>query len=201
MPRALDLAILIIIAPIAIPTMAIVYMMAAITHGTPVFFSQTRIGMNECYFTLYKFRTMVVGAQLIGTKLNCFKGDPRVTRFGKLLRLASLDELPQLYNVLRGDMSLVGPRPAVKGELETEGLEKKEYSHRFNLRPGLTGWAQIHGRDHLTWREKLKYDREFVEMNPIKRLFISAYIIIFTPIYLLNFSATYEKPKDKRALS
>jgi lipopolysaccharide/colanic/teichoic acid biosynthesis glycosyltransferase len=136
---------------------------------------------------------MIINAQNLGTGLYSYSDDNRITIFGKFLRVTSLDELPQLFNILKGDMSLVGPRPAVVGELEQEKDLPVNIDLRFNIKPGLTGWAQIHGRDNLTWSQKAIFDIEFVETKGIKKVFRIIYIIIFTPLYLFNFSATYEK--------
>jgi lipopolysaccharide/colanic/teichoic acid biosynthesis glycosyltransferase len=90
-------------------------------------------------------------------------------------------------------MSFVGPRPAVVGELEEESGMPPNVADRFKVKPGLTGWAQIHGRDNLSWQQKIVYDLEYVSFSPVKRLLVDIYIIMYTPLYLLNFNATYEK--------
>ena len=136
---------------------------------------------------------MIVGAESLGTGLYSYSDDNRVTFFGKILRKTSLDEIPQIINIIKGEMSFVGPRPAVVGELEDEKGLPNNTELRFLIRPGLTGWAQIHGRNDLSWKEKIKYDIEFVKAGKIKKFLMCIYIIFFTPIYLLNFSATYEK--------
>jgi lipopolysaccharide/colanic/teichoic acid biosynthesis glycosyltransferase len=166
---------------------------AKIFHGKNIFFFQKRMGVNMCTFNLIKFRSMVIGAQLMGTGLYSYEDDIRITNFGKFLRKTSLDELPQLYNILKGDMSFVGPRPAVVGELDEEANLPENIELRFKIRPGLTGWAQIHGRDNLTWAQKAKYDLDFVNARPFRKAFMIIYILFFTPLYLFNFSATYEK--------
>lgn len=162
-------------------------------HRNNIFFSQKRLGVNQRQFSLFKFRSMIVNAQSQGSGLYSFADDHRITPFGKFIRRTSLDELPQLINVLKGDMSFVGPRPAVVGELDDEQGLPHNTEDRFNVKPGLTGWAQIHGRDNLTWQQKIVYDLDYVSFTPVKRFFIDIYIILFTPLYLLNFTATYEK--------
>lgn len=193
MYRILDLLLLIILLPFLLPIFLIVLVLAFIFHGKEVFFMQERVGKNKTPFKLYKFRSMISGAQNMGTGFNSYKDDFRITPFGKFLRTTSLDEFPQLINVVLGDMSFVGPRPPVVGELELENDLPLYSNERFSVRPGLTGWAQIHGRDNLSWKQKIEYDVEFVRASTAKRLLLSIYIIFFTPLYLLNFSATYEK--------
>ena len=193
MSRIFDLLFLLIISPIVLPVFLIVLFLAFIFHRSNLFFIQKRLGKNKKIFQLIKFRSMIVNAQNLGTGLYSYSDDNRITVFGKFLRVTSLDELPQLINILKGDMSLVGPRPAVVGELEQEKDLPDNIDLRFNIKPGLTGWAQIHGRDNLTWNQKAIFDIEFVETKGVKKVFRIIYIIIFTPLYLFNFSATYEK--------
>lgn len=191
--RIRDLTVILVILPIFIPLIIMVIILALIFHKNKIFFSQKRIGYNQRIFNLYKFRSMIVNAQYQGSGLYSFADDNRITPFGKFIRRTSLDELPQLINVIKGDMSLVGPRPAVVGELEDEKRLPSNAEDRFNVKPGLTGWAQIHGRDNLTWQQKIVYDLDYVSFTPVKRFIIDIYIILFTPLYLLNFRATYEK--------
>lgn len=195
MIRIFDVLMLVVLLPFIIPIFIIVSLLAFIFHGKSIFFKQKRLGINKHQFELYKFRSMIHGAQNIGTGLYSYENDNRITPFGKFLRKSSLDEIPQIINVLKGEMSFVGPRPAVVGELDVENNLPHNTDDRFLLKPGLTGWAQIHGRDNLSWREKIIYDLEFVNASRLKRFFICIYTILFTPLYLLNFSATYEKQK------
>lgn len=196
MLRYLDLFILAILAPLWLPIFALTYIVAYLLHDGDVFFTQNRLGKDKVVFRLYKFRSMVKGAENMGTGLNCYTGDHRITSLGRVLRATSLDELPQIYNVILGDMSIVGPRPAVVGELELEENLPEQIDLRFNVRPGLTGWAQIHGRDNLSWFEKASMDIYFVKLKGYKRVWVIFYVLIFTPLYLFNFSATYEKRKN-----
>ncbi len=195
MIRIFDVLMLVVLLPFIIPIFIIVSLLAFIFHGKSIFFKQKRLGINKHQFELYKFRSMIHGAQNIGTGLYSYENDNRITPFGKFLRKSSLDEIPQIINVLKGEMSFVGPRPAVVGELDVENNLPHNTDDRFLLKPGLTGWAQIHGRDNLSWSEKIIYDLEFVNASRLKRFFICIYTILFTPLYLLNFSATYEKQK------
>lgn len=193
MLRVFDIVLLILFLPIIIPVFFIVSVLSFLFHRKTIFFKQKRVGKNEVPFELYKFRSMIHGAQNIGTGLYSYENDNRITPFGKFLRKSSLDEIPQLINVLKGEMSFVGPRPAVVGELDAEIDLPINTSERFKMKPGLTGWAQIHGRDNLTWREKIIYDMEFVNASRKRKFFMCFYTVCFTPFYLLNFSATYEK--------
>jgi lipopolysaccharide/colanic/teichoic acid biosynthesis glycosyltransferase len=191
--RIRDLLLLTVAMPILLPIFILVVFLSFIFHKKKIFFSQKRLGLYQSQFSLYKFRSMIEDAQSMGSGLYSYADDKRITPFGKFIRRTSLDEIPQLFNVIKGDMSFVGPRPAVVGELDDElGLPDNKYD-RFTVKPGLTGWAQIHGRDNLTWQEKILFDLEYISFSPTKRFFVDLYIILYTPLYLLNFTATYEK--------
>jgi undecaprenyl phosphate N,N'-diacetylbacillosamine 1-phosphate transferase len=125
----------------------------------PVFYKQKRVGKDEKIFLIYKFRTMVVNADKIGPVLTT-DNDPRITKLGRFLRRSSIDELPQLINIVKGEMSLIGPRPEVPSIVETYREEQKKV---FKVKPGLTGWAQVHGRDALTIEEKSVYDLQYID--------------------------------------
>jgi len=125
--------------------------------GKPILFKQTRPGLNGKVFQMIKFRTMKDAADKNGKQL---PDNERLTEFGKKLRSTSLDELPSLWNVLKGDMSLVGPRPLL---VEYLPLYNEEQSKRHNVRPGITGWAQVNGRNAISWEEKFKLDIWYVE--------------------------------------
>ena len=129
----------------------------------PALFKQERLGKNGKVFTMYKFRSMCVNAEHTGTGVYSFKDDPRVTKVGKFLRNTSLDELPQLFNILKGDMSLVGPRPVLTYHPWTFDKYTDEQKKRFEVRPGVTGWAQVNGRKQPPWDIRLKLDAEYVE--------------------------------------
>ena len=128
--------------------------------GGPVFYRQRRVGKGGVEFELLKLRTMVVGAEQLGAGYAVDRGDSRITRAGRILRRLSLDELPQLWNVLRGDMSLIGPRPTLSYQVEQYTERQRR---RLEVRPGLTGWAQVNGRTKLPWDERIELDVWYVE--------------------------------------
>ena len=158
--RALDLvgavALLTAGAPVIGPAMLAVRLE---THGHPVY-RQRRVGRDGVPFELYKLRTMVSGAEHLGAGLALDQGDARITRIGALLRRTSVDELPNLLNVLRGEMSLVGPRPTVQVQVDRYTERQRG---RLSVRPGITGWAQVNGRASLPWAERIELDLWYVE--------------------------------------
>lgn len=155
--RAFDVALTVPALIVLSPVFALVALAVRMSLGSPVIFRQQRPGKHERPFTLYKFRTMRDARDAQGTLLPDAR---RLTRLGAVLRATSLDELPELVNVLRGDMSLVGPRPLL---MEYLPLYSPEQRRRHDVRPGVTGWAQVNGRNALTWREKFALDIEYVD--------------------------------------
>jgi lipopolysaccharide/colanic/teichoic acid biosynthesis glycosyltransferase len=152
--------------------------------GGPVFYRQRRVGLGGREFELLKLRTMVVGAETMGAGWAVNEGDPRITRAGRVLRRLSLDELPQLWNVLRGDMSVVGPRPTLAYQVERYTPRQRR---RLDVKPGLTGWAQVKGRATLPWEERIELDVWYVEH---RSLWLDLKILARTPLAL--FSGTYK---------
>ena len=126
----------------------------------PVFYRQLRVGCNGESFELWKLRTMVPGAESMGAGIYVLEGDPRITRVGRMLRRFSLDELPNLVNVLRGDMAIVGPRPTVQEQVDRYTDRQRR---RLEVKPGITGWAQVNGRASLPWHERIELDLWYVE--------------------------------------
>jgi lipopolysaccharide/colanic/teichoic acid biosynthesis glycosyltransferase len=154
--RVLALAALALLSPL----IAVIAWRIRREDGGPVFFRQRRAGKDGRPFEVWKFRSMMVGADRVGLGLNIAEGDERITRTGHLLRNWSLDELPQLINVARGEMSLVGPRPGLVDQAERYDATQRR---RLEMRPGLTGWAQVNGRNLLSWEERIVLDVSYVE--------------------------------------
>lgn len=155
--RTLDVAIAAVLLTIASPLLLLVALAVRTNLGSPVLFRQRRPGLHGRPFTMVKFRTMRDAVDRDGRPL---PDADRLTPFGTLLRSTSLDELPELWNVLRGDMSLVGPRPLLMEYLDRYTPEQ---ARRHELRPGVTGWAQVHGRNALSWEERFRLDVWYVE--------------------------------------
>lgn len=155
--RLLDLFLVLFLLLALSPVMLMVGVLVALRLGRPILFRQPRAGFNGQPFTLYKFRTMTEGRDAAGNLLPAVE---RLTSFGRFLRSTSMDELPQLWNVVRGDMSLVGPRPLL---LDYLPLYTPEQARRHRVRPGVTGWAQVKGRNALTWEEKFALDVWYVD--------------------------------------
>ncbi len=151
----------------------------------PVFFKQGRRTKDGRVFQMLKFRSMVVNAECMGAGLFNYENDPRVTKVGRKLRDSSLDELPQLFNILKGDMSVVGPRPCVTYELGDFDTLNKKYKKRFQVKAGLTGLSQVMGRNDISWDEKVEYDNQYIEsfnrfgvLIDIKILFLSVFKVL-----------------------
>ena len=157
MKHLFDFFVAAVAAIVLSPVIALVALLVRINLGKPVLFRQVRPGLHGQPFTLLKFRTMLDAADSNGSPL---PDAERLTAFGQFLRRWSLDELPELYNVLRGDMSLVGPRPLL---MEYLPLYTAEQARRHDVRPGLTGWAQVNGRNAISWDQKFAFDLWYVE--------------------------------------
>lgn len=157
MKRLMDFILSLIAIIILSPVFLIVAILVRVNLGNPIIFKQDRPGLNEKLFTMYKFRTMTDVRDENGELL---PNNIRLTRFGRMLRSTSLDELPELFNILKGDMSLVGPRPLL---IEYLPLYNEHQKRRHNVRPGLSGLAQVNGRNAITWEEKFSYDVEYVD--------------------------------------
>lgn len=165
--RTLDLILSLMALIVLMPLMIIIGILVRINLGSPIIFKQKRPGKNEKIFTLYKFRTMTDKRDIDG---NLLPDEYRLTKFGKFLRSTSLDELPELINIIKGDMAIVGPRPFLVEYLPYYTEEEK---HRHDVRPGLTGLAQVNGRNLLEWDERLKKDLEYINSISVKNdLFI-----------------------------
>ena len=161
--RILDLifalTLLIIIAPIFVIVAASIKLE---TKG-PIFFKQNRLGLNGENFKMYKFRSMVINAEKTGTGVYSYRGDPRVTKVGAFIRKTSIDELPQLINIIKGEMSVIGPRPTLTYHPWKLQDYTEEHKVRFDIRPGVTGLAQINGRKQLSWPERIVLDVQYID--------------------------------------
>lgn len=158
----------------------------------PVFFKQERRGKNGKIFRMFKFRSMYDQSEFSGSGLFSYKDDPRVTRFGKFLRKTSLDEIPQLFNIFIGQMSVVGPRPCVKYELGDFETLNKKYKKRFQMKPGLTGWAQAKGRNFISWDEKVSLDNEYIDLFKKQGVFIDLKVIFISLFSVFKKENIYE---------
>jgi lipopolysaccharide/colanic/teichoic acid biosynthesis glycosyltransferase len=182
--RALDVVGASVALALASPALALAALAVKLEDGGPVLYRQRRVGRLGEEFELLKLRTMVEGAETQGAGWAVNEGDPRITRVGRLLRRLSLDELPQLWNVVRGEMSLVGPRPTLAYQVERYSPRQRR---RLEVKPGITGWAQIHGRARLPWEDRIELDVWYVEhQSP----WVDAKILLKTPLAL--FGGTYK---------
>jgi lipopolysaccharide/colanic/teichoic acid biosynthesis glycosyltransferase len=182
--RTLDAALAGVGLAVAGPVLAVAAVAIKLDDGGPVFYRQRRVGLDGEEFELLKLRTMTVGAERRGAGYAVNAGDPRITRVGRALRRVSLDELPQLWNVVRGDMSLVGPRPTLAYQVAQYTPRQRR---RLDVKPGITGWAQIHGRARLPWDERIELDVWYVEhRTPL----LDLKILARTPAAL--FAGTYK---------
>jgi lipopolysaccharide/colanic/teichoic acid biosynthesis glycosyltransferase len=157
--RSIDLLVGGVLLALLLPNMALIGLLVRATSPGGAIFRQRRIGRSGRPFTILKFRTMVSGAKISPLGTSCYRDDPRITPVGRFLRRTGLDELPQLINVVRGDMSLVGPRPDLPHHVERYSPRQRL---RLKMRPGMTGWAQVNGRNDITWGERIELDLDYV---------------------------------------
>jgi lipopolysaccharide/colanic/teichoic acid biosynthesis glycosyltransferase len=169
---------------LASPALAAAALAIKLEDRGPVLYRQLRVGKDGREFELVKLRTMVVGAEREGAGLAVNRGDPRITRAGRALRRLSLDELPQLWNVVRGEMSLIGPRPTLAYQVERYTPRQRR---RLEVKPGITGWAQVNGRARLPWDERIELDVWYVEN---RSPWVDLKILLRTPLAL--FGGTYK---------
>jgi len=182
--RALDVTVAGLGLALASPALAVAALAIKLDDGGPVFYRQRRVGLNGKEFELLKLRTMEVGAEQKGAGFAVNEGDPRITRVGRLLRRLSIDEIPQLWNVVLGDMSLVGPRPTLAYQVQRYTPRQRR---RLEVKPGITGWAQIHGRARLPWEDRIELDVWYVEH---RSPWLDVKILARTPAAL--FAGTYK---------
>ena len=175
MRRAVDVAVagagLVAVSPV----LALAALAVKLDDRGPILFRQVRVGKDGADFELLKLRTMIVGAESQGAGYAVDRGDSRITRIGRFLRRTSVDELPQLWNVVRGEMSLIGPRPTLRYQVDRYDEHQR---HRLDIRPGITGWAQVNGRAALPWAERIELDVWYVEH---RSLALDLKILLRTP--------------------
>jgi lipopolysaccharide/colanic/teichoic acid biosynthesis glycosyltransferase len=177
MKRLFDVVVVVTVLLLLLPLMIVIATLVRAKLGSPIFFRQQRPGLHGHPFSLVKFRTMLDASD---DTCDEDSDSERVTRFGQLLRATSLDELPELWNVLRGDMSLIGPRPLL---MEYLPLYSAEQMRRHEVRPGITGWAQVKGRNQLSWEKKFKLDVWYVDNQSF---WLDLYIIVLTFVKVLR---------------
>jgi lipopolysaccharide/colanic/teichoic acid biosynthesis glycosyltransferase len=182
--RAADVAIAGTALVVASPLLGLAALAVKLENGGPVLYRQSRVGRAGVDFELLKLRTMVVGAETMGAGYAVDQSDSRITRAGRILRRLSLDELPQLWNVIRGEMSIIGPRPTLRYQVERYDAEQ---ARRLEVKPGITGWAQVRGRASLPWDERIALDVWYIENRSV---WLDVKILAKTPFAL--FGGTYK---------
>ena len=177
MKRFFDMLLIILGLPLIFPLFILIALLVRLDLGSPIILKQFRPGLNGKLFLLIKFRTMTNSKDENG---NLLTDEERLTKFGKFLRSISLDELPELWNVLNGNMSLVGPRPLLEDYLP---LYTEQQARRHKVKPGITGWAQINGRNSISWEDKFDYDLWYVDN---KSFWLDIKIILLTIVKVIN---------------
>jgi lipopolysaccharide/colanic/teichoic acid biosynthesis glycosyltransferase len=185
MARARDVLVSLTLLTVTAPLLLLSALAIKLEDRGPVLYRQRRVGKDGSDFELLKLRTMVVGAERLGAGYAVDRGDSRITSVGRILRRLSLDELPQLWNVLRGEMSLIGPRPTLRYQVERYTPRQRR---RLDVKPGITGWAQVHGRAAVPWDERIELDVWYVEN---RSAWVDLKILARTPFAL--FSGTYKE--------
>jgi lipopolysaccharide/colanic/teichoic acid biosynthesis glycosyltransferase len=179
MPRALDIAIALFALLLFSPLLAIAALTIRLGSSGPVIYRQRRIGRGGAGFEMLKLRTMVQGSDPVGVGTVVSRDDPRVTRAGRLLRRTSLDEIPNLVNVLRGEMGIVGPRPTIPAQVDDYTPRQRR---RHEVRPGITGWAQVQGRAGIPWGERIELDVWYVDHRSLaldlRILLMTAWLLV-----------------------
>ena len=184
MNRPVDVALASFGLVLASPFIAAAGVAVKLQDGGPILYRQRRVGKDGVEFELLKVRTMVEGAEKLGAGYAVDKGDSRITRTGRILRRLSIDELPQLWNVVRGDMSVIGPRPTLSYQVERYTPRQRR---RLEVKPGITGWAQVHGRAAVPWEDRIELDVWYVDHRSPK---VDLEILARTPLAL--FAGTYK---------
>lgn len=194
--RLFDIAASAILIIVLTPVWIAVTIWIKLDSKGSAFFKQGRRTKDGRVFQMLKFRSMVVNAEQMDTGLFNYKNDSRVTRAGRFLRDSSIDELPQLFNILAGDMSFVGPRPCVTYELGDFDTLNKRYKKRFEAKAGLTGLAQVKGRNEISWDDKVGYDNQYIDEFDRIGILVDIKILLWSVLKVLKKEDIYEKKND-----
>lgn len=196
--RIVDTLISLIALMILSPMFLIIAIAVKLDSEGEIFFKQLRIGKNGEPYYMFKFRTMISNAQNMGTGIYSFADDPRITKVGRFLRKTSLDELPQLWNVVKGDMALVGPRSPVVGHFPEYETLSDDYRRRFSVLPGITGLAQVVGRNEFCWDEKVAYDNIYINKVLKYGPLYDIKILFMTVLRVFSMSDVSEKQENMK---
>lgn len=193
--RLFDICSAAVAIVILLPLWIVVGIWIKLDSKGPIIFKQGRRTKDGRVFMMWKYRSMVVNAETMGSGLFCYDNDPRITKLGKIIRKTSIDELPQLFNVLIGDISVVGPRPCVTYELGDFDSLNKKYKKRFRMKGGITGLAQCKGRNENSWDEKVRLDNEYINRFKKEGIWLDIKIIWWTIVKVLQSSNINEKQR------
>lgn len=194
--RFMDILLSGIMLAVGIFPMLVVALLIKFDSQGPVLFKQERLGVNGKVFKMYKFRSMIVNAEHQGSGVYSGKGDARVTRMGRILRATSIDELPQLINILKGEMSFIGPRPALTYHPWKYEEYSEEQKKMFTVRPGITGWAQVNGRKEVEWPRRIEMNVWYVEHMSLAldmKILFKTVIKVFTNADNVNSTETAKR--------
>ena len=199
--RVLDLILALLALILLSPLMLAAALAVKLSSKGPVIFKQKRLGRDGREFDFYKFRSMVVNAEQTGSGVYSGKDDPRVTKVGRILRASSIDELPQLINILKGDMALIGPRPPLTYHPWPIDQYSEFQRHMFDVRPGITGWAQTHGRKDVEWHHRIELNVWYVEHVSLGldlRIFFLTFFKVFTNADNANTGETLKQDESQK---
>ena len=195
--RIFDVVSSFLVIVLLLPLWIIVPIAIKMDSKGPVFFKQGRLTKDGRVFEIFKFRSMVMNAEQMGAGLFNYLNDPRVTKVGRFLRNSSIDEIPQLFNILRGDMSVIGPRPCVEYELGDFFSLNNRYKKRFTMKAGLTGLAQLKGRNDISWDEKVSYDNQYIDDFKKYGVLIDIKLLFLSVLKIFNKNEIFENKADE----